>query len=118
MFRGLFLNGSPATSIGIDYVTAATVLDCYFLNPGRLWSDGMGGSSGCDFQTNVNENYTPENALIGKPQTNIISRNIFVNCGVSAIRQTDNGTTNTGTRTIIANNIILSQPVARQGHRR
>lgn len=110
VFSGLFLEGSPATSIGVDFVSGGLFVDNYFLNSGRLWSTGGGGGSAMDFQTGAG-NFTGEQQIVGSPLSSIVSRNIIINPMVSGIRCTDNDaapSAPTTTRTLIANNFIIS----------
>lgn len=107
-YDDLYLDRSPGTAIGIDFNSNLTVTNNIFDTCGRLWAEGGGGGSGLDFQTDATSNYTVENQLLGVPQTDIIKGNHFINCKVSAIRNTANNDTLTPTRRIVEGNIIKS----------
>lgn len=109
----VWFEGSPGTALGMDYVSGGLFSSNRFENCGRLWTSGAGGGSGMDFQTAV-DNYTPQNTLIGL-DSRIVSNNIFINCYVSAIRNTNNGTSYWTSNDIIADNHIVSNLATGKG---
>lgn len=104
----MYFESSPATSFGCDYVAGGLVYGCTFENAGRLWSAGGGGGSGIDFQTDDGNMFISNFTLTGDPNSHIISGNIFINCAVSAIRNTNDNTSVRLARNVIANNLIYS----------
>lgn len=115
VFIGMYLDSSPATSVGLDYVANGIFCDNFFYRSGRLWSAGGGGGSGMDFQTRASNMFTSENTLLGDPQSSILSRNIFIDPAVSAIRCTDDLASVSNARTIISENIIVSKMATGKG---
>jgi len=115
VFIGMYLDSSPATSIGLDYVANGIFCDNFFYRSGRLWATGGGGGSGMDFQTRASNMFTSENTLLGEPQSSILSRNIFIDPAVSAIRCTNDLDTISNARTIISENIVVSKMATGKG---
>ncbi len=101
-----WFEGSPGTAYGCDYLCGALVYGNRFENCGRLWAPGGGGGSGLDFQTGV-DLYVPQNALLGI-NSRIVANNHFINCAVSAVRNTNNYLGYQESADLITGNMIKS----------
>ena len=108
-----WFEGSPGTAYGCDYLCGALVYGNRFENCGRLWAPGGGGGSGLDFQTGV-DLYVDYNALLGI-NSRIVANNHFIDCAVSAIRNTNNYLGYQESADIITGNLIKSKLATGKG---
>lgn len=112
---GVFYKNSPATSFGLDYIAGCTFVNNRVENAGRLWAPGGGGASGTDFQTQDDQMFVTGNQLAADPGNRIIANNIFINCAVGAIRNTNNQITIQTSSDIIMGNLVMSDKSTGKG---